>query len=177
MICDFLDHIFGVDKTNSDIYNDIVKDFVVSSLNGLNSTIFAYGQTSSGKTYTMLGDKKDTGVMSQAIENIFDTVESSTDRKYLIRVSYIEIYNEKIYDLLDPKNKDVKIRTFFPSSVGLQNNKEEIVTCRQQMYECLKIGTLNRHIASNKVNDRSSRSHTIFKIVIKLINCSFCNLF
>ncbi|EFA03966.2 hypothetical protein TcasGA2_TC014111 [Tribolium castaneum] len=161
------DHIFGVDKTNTDIYDNIVKDFVESSLNGLNSTIFAYGQTSSGKTYTMLGDKKHRGIMSLAIENIFEHIENSTDRKFLIRVSYIEIYNEKIYDLLDPSNKEVKIREFFPATIGLQNIKEEIVTSRKQMYECLRTGTLNRHIAGTKANDRSSRSHTIFKITIE----------
>ncbi|XP_044266431.1 kinesin-like protein KIN-7L isoform X2 [Tribolium madens] len=161
------DHIFGIDKTNSDIYDDIVRDFVDSSLNGLNSTIFAYGQTSSGKTYTMLGDKRQSGIMTLAIENIFNNIENTADRKFLIRVSYIEIYNEKIYDLLDPSNKDVKIREFFPATIGLQNIKEEIVSSRKQMFECLKTGTLNRHIASNTVNDRSSRSHTIFKITIE----------
>ncbi|XP_063909339.1 uncharacterized protein LOC135126989 isoform X2 [Zophobas morio] len=161
------DHIFGTDKTNLDIYNDIVKDFVVSSLSGLNSTIFAYGQTSSGKTYTMLGDKTNMGIMTLAIENIFKMVENNKQRKYLLRVSYMEIYNEKINDLLDLNNKDVKIREFFPCTIGLQNIKEELVTNKEQMYECLKTGNLNRHISATKANDRSSRSHTIFKIVIE----------
>jgi centromeric protein E len=70
-----LDHIFGMNTANSDIYNDLVKDFVVSSMNGVNSTIFAYGQTSSGKTYTMLGSKTDTGLMPLTIENIFNFIE------------------------------------------------------------------------------------------------------
>ena len=77
----------------------------------------------------------------------------------------MEIYNEKINDLLDLNNKDVKIREFFPCTIGLQNIKEELVTNKEQMYECLKTGNLNRHISATKANDRSSRSHTIFKIV------------
>ncbi|CAH2017968.1 unnamed protein product [Acanthoscelides obtectus] len=104
--------IIGNECTNSDVYGSVVKPLVDSFMEGFNATIFAYGQTSSGKTHTILGNKTDPGLFQLVSNQLFQHVADQVDKRYLIRCSYIEIYNEKINDLLDKSNQGLTMRRY-----------------------------------------------------------------
>ena len=94
------DRVFNKNETNEKVYEDIAHEVIYSAISGYNSTIFAYGQTASGKTHTMMGSEEDPGIMRKAIDHIFEAITQCQNRQFLLRVSYIEIYNEKLTDLL-----------------------------------------------------------------------------
>ncbi|XP_030384095.1 kinesin-like protein KIN-7I [Scaptodrosophila lebanonensis] len=160
------DHVFDQESTNQDVFELMAKHIVHACLQGFNGTIFAYGQTSSGKTYTMMGDEHNPGVMVLAAKEIFNQISQIHDRKFLIRVGYIEIYNEKIYDLLNKKNQDLKIHD---SATGIVNvNCEEfIITTEEDLLNFLCMGNKERTVGETHMNERSSRSHAIFRIIIE----------
>ncbi|XP_055918656.1 kinesin-related protein 4 [Eupeodes corollae] len=162
----YFDHIFDQDASNQVIFDTIAKQIVASGVKGFNGTIFAYGQTSSGKTYTMMGDDQNPGVMVLAAKKIFREIENSTDWQFLLRVSYIEIYNEKIHDLLNKSNTDLKIHET-PNGEVAVNCSENIITCEQDLLVHLREGSKQRRIGETNMNDRSSRSHAIFRIIIE----------
>lgn len=85
MLSCYLDHIYEETKTNQDVYSDVVQPLVMSCLQGINSTIFAYGQTSSGKTHTMLGDKDTPGIISLAIDDVFRHVDEKSTGTFVLR--------------------------------------------------------------------------------------------
>lgn len=88
------DHIFSTDATTFDLYRIQAAPIVSSVMEGINGTVLAYGQTSSGKTFTMQGDQEHPGIISMAIKDVFDYIKNTPDREFLLRVSYLEIYNE-----------------------------------------------------------------------------------
>ena len=98
------DRVFNTDEGNKKVYEDVGFDIIEAAVSGFNSTIFAYGQTASGKTHTMLGSESEKGILREAVEHIFDAIEQETQKQFALRCSYIEIYNENITDLLVPKD-------------------------------------------------------------------------
>ncbi|CAH2007890.1 unnamed protein product [Acanthoscelides obtectus] len=160
------DHIFNQECTNSDVYGSVVKPLVDSFMEGFNATIFAYGQTSSGKTHTILGTKTDPGLFQLVSNQIFQHVADQVDKRYLIRCSYIEIYNEKINDLLDKSNQGLTIREDIKGNV-LLDAREAVVDNVDQVMENMMQGNKIRRVASTRMNERSSRSHTIFRIILE----------
>ncbi|KAJ2938833.1 hypothetical protein O0L34_g18458 [Tuta absoluta] len=108
-VCFTFDKVYDKETKTQEVYNDIAKPIVEAALAGFNGTIFAYGQTSSGKTYTMTGTEESPGIIPMAVLNLFDTIKTKTDRDFLVRVSYIEIYNETLRDLLNMEKKNIKI--------------------------------------------------------------------
>uniref|UniRef100_A0A3P9C3X0 Kinesin motor domain-containing protein n=2 Tax=Haplochromini TaxID=319058 RepID=A0A3P9C3X0_9CICH len=106
------DRVFAADETTSQLYNGIAKPLVVSTVEGYNGTIFAYGQTSSGKTFTMMGTSRTPGVIPQAVEDVFQSIKNFPKKEFLLRVSYMEIYNETVTDLLVDswKRKPLEVR-------------------------------------------------------------------
>ncbi|KAI9477418.1 kinesin motor domain-containing protein, partial [Coemansia mojavensis] len=136
-------------------------------MGGFNGTIFAYGQTSSGKTHTMHGSGQEPGIIKLAVQEIFDTVKNDTKREYLIRVSFLEIYNEVLRDLLEPTKCNLKIHENAKREIFVGDLSEHIVFNAEHVEEILQKGDRNRHIAGTNMNERSSRSHTIFRIVIE----------
>lgn len=160
------DHIFGEDATNEDVFRTVAKPIVEAAVNGFNGTIFAYGQTSSGKTHTMSGDDEIPGIIIQAVRHIFHQINNSINRQFLLRVGYIEIYNEKIYDLLEPQNVDLKIKEKGRGDVFVEC-QEFIANTEDIIMTLMNKGNKFRRIGSTNMNDRSSRSHTIFRIVIE----------
>ncbi|ERL93281.1 hypothetical protein D910_10577 [Dendroctonus ponderosae] len=157
------DHIFEENKTNQDVYRDIVKPLVISCLQGINSTIFAYGQTSSGKTHTMLGDKGTPGIIGLAVDDVFGHMEEKSTDNFILRCSYLEIYNEKINDLLHSNVTDLKIREDVNQGVHVIV-KEEIIRTPEELFTLMKRGMKSRKVGSTDMNERSSRSHSIFKL-------------
>jgi len=112
----------------------------------------------------MMGDEQNPGVMVLAAKEIFQQISSETERDFLLRVGYIEIYNEKIYDLLNKKNQDLKIHESGNGIVNV-NCEECIITSEVDLLRLLCLGNKERTVGETNMNERSSRSHAIFKIV------------
>lgn len=112
----------------------------------------------------MLGDEQHPGIMVLAIREIFKEIESSQNQQFLLRIGYIEIYNEKLYDLLDTSNTDLKIQEKSRGEVTV-NHREVIVSNEAIIMQQLQAGNKERKTGGTNMNERSSRSHTIFRIV------------
>ena len=162
-------------------YEDCCFQLVENVLEGFNGTVFAYGQTGCGKSWTMQGpadtsDPELKGVIPNSFSHIFDTVKASTEVEYLIHVSYLEIYNEEIKDLLvDPKKVDKKkgvlkcdVKEDPQKGVFVKNLTDVMVKDEQELQKVLDQGVALRTVAETKMNDNSSRSHSIFSIVIEM---------
>jgi centromeric protein E len=167
------DKTFGEDVNTAHVYDNVAKSIVSSAVSGLNGTIFAYGQTSSGKTYTMQGSGSiedgshaEGGVVHMAAKDIFSQISSQQDRIFLVRASFLEIYNEEVRDLLSSSYQTLQVRED-PRRGVFVNSEEEIVTDFQSLLKILFHGEKSRQIASTGMNERSSRSHTIFRITIE----------
>lgn len=168
------DKTFGEQSSTREVYSDVAKGIVESVVNGLNGTIFAYGQTSSGKTYTMQGSGTieegqggDGGVVHMAAKDVFSQISNDPDRLFLLRVSFIEIYNEEVRDLLVTGNdKVLQIREDSTRGVFVDAT-ENIVTDFNSLLSTLFAGEKHRAVASTGMNDRSSRSHTIFRVTVE----------
>ena len=166
------DLVYGPEIVQRRIYDEVAFPLVEAVLQGFNGTIFAYGQTGCGKTYTMVGDKTDEvkkGITPNALTQIFTFIDADkTGTRYLVRCSYIEIYNEDIFDLL---GNDVEAK------LALKENKDKgvyikdltttIVKKFKEIDDLLTVGFSNRHKAETSMNKESSRSHCIFTIYIE----------
>ncbi|KAJ4755936.1 Kinesin-like protein [Rhynchospora pubera] len=161
------DHVFDESLGNAVVYRVLIKSIIDAAIDGFNGTAFAYGQTSSGKTYTMNGSEMDPGIIPLAIKDIFDTIHKTSEREFLIRVSYMEIYNEEINDLLVLESQKLPIHENLERGVYVAGIREEIVSNAEQVLQLLKLGEENRHFGETNMNARSSRSHTIFRMVIE----------
>ncbi|GAX77261.1 hypothetical protein CEUSTIGMA_g4707.t1 [Chlamydomonas eustigma] len=162
-----LDHVFGPDFTTEQIYELTAKMIIQKVVSGFNGTVFAYGQTSSGKTYTMRGGGTEAGLIPLAVRHVFHLIEASQDREYLIRVSYTELYNEEVNDLLAPENMKLPIHESKENGIYVCGLREDIVTSPEQVLALLEEGENNRHVGSTKMNEKSSRSHTLFRMVVE----------
>lgn len=150
------------------IYDELVRPVIEHTLKGVNATVFAYGQTSSGKTYTIQGSKEEPGIIPLSMNHIFHSSQNDyPNKEFLFRVSYLEIYNEIITDLLRPDNTNLKIHETIERGIYVGNLTEEIVTCWNDISTLVKRGEERRHIGKTNMNEYSSRSHTILRMVIE----------
>ncbi|KAI5064211.1 hypothetical protein GOP47_0020881 [Adiantum capillus-veneris] len=161
------DYVFGPEVGTQAIYEWHTRGVISSALHGFNGTVFAYGQTSSGKTYTMRGSKMDLGLIGLAVHEVFSHIQQMTDREFLIRVSYMEIYNEDINDLIAPENRKLQVHENLEKGIFVAGLREEIVSSPRQVFELLEFGEAHRHVGQTNMNVYSSRSHTIFRMVIE----------
>ncbi|XP_024369374.1 kinesin-like protein KIN-5A isoform X2 [Physcomitrium patens] len=181
------DKVFGPASRQVDLYDQAIAPIVNEALDGFNCTIFAYGQTGTGKTYTMegLGRKSkngelpaDAGVIPRAIQQIFETLDKE-NQEYSVKVSYLELYNEELTDLLAPEEYskvviDEKIKKPLAlmedgrGGVLVRGLEEEIVTSANEIYTLLDRGSAKRQTAETLLNKQSSRSHSIFSITIHI---------
>ncbi|XP_034555300.1 centromere-associated protein E isoform X4 [Notolabrus celidotus] len=163
------DRVFTADETTNQLYLNIAKPLVVSTVEGYNGTIFAYGQTSSGKTFTMMGSSRAPGVIPLAVEDVFHTIKNCPKKEFLLRVSYMEIYNETVTDLLvnEEKRKPLEVREAINKNIYVADLTEELVTNPSQALAWIRKGEKNRHYGKTKMNQRSSRSHTIFRMILE----------
>ncbi|KAK7015916.1 Kinesin-like protein kip2 [Paramarasmius palmivorus] len=156
---------------NKPIYTTVARSHVHAAMEGFNAVIFAYGQTASGKTYTLSGDENEPGIIPRAMRDVFGYIKRTPDREYLLRCSYLEIYNETIYDLLAPpmggSGSQVQIQGGGGMEVVLTPLREEVVTSLKGVNEVLKRGERHRRTACTDWNERSSRSHSVFRLVIE----------
>ncbi|CAE5962599.1 unnamed protein product [Arabidopsis arenosa] len=161
------DHVFDESSTNASVYELLTKDIIHAAVEGFNGTAFAYGQTSSGKTFTMTGSETDPGIIRRSVRDVFERIHMISDREFLIRVSYMEIYNEEINDLLAVENQRLQIHEHLERGVFVAGLKEEIVGDAEQILKLIDSGEVNRHFGETNMNVHSSRSHTIFRMVIE----------
>ncbi|XP_038582390.1 centromere-associated protein E isoform X5 [Micropterus salmoides] len=163
------DRVFTAAETTNHLYQEIAKPLVVSTVEGYNGTIFAYGQTSSGKTFTMMGSDRIPGVIPLAVEDVFQTIKTCPKKEFLLRVSYMEIYNETVTDLLVDswKRKPLEVREAINKNIYVADLTEELVTSPAQALAWIRKGEKNRHYGKTKMNQRSSRSHTIFRMILE----------
>jgi len=168
------DHVFDMNSSQSEVYETTAKPAVMSILEGYNSTIFAYGQTGTGKTFTMEGFTYNSndilrGIIPRSIEEIFNYIElfSNADTKFMVRASYLQIYNEAISDLLKPEKTSLQIREDKKKGVFVEGLSEWAVRNPTDIYTLLQRGASCRATAATKMNDVSSRSHAVFMIVVE----------
>ncbi|ODO06440.1 centromeric protein E [Cryptococcus wingfieldii CBS 7118] len=159
-------------STTPELYTAKVSPLVDKAMSGFNSTVFAYGQTGSGKSFTMTGIPTELGIIPCAVDGVFDAITADTDRAFLLRVSYVEIYNETLRDLLNFKKGPLKddekpvIHTQ-KGKVYVEPLVEEIVSTPEDVMELLEKGNAQRRIGATDWNERSSRSHCVFTVVIE----------
>ncbi|KAA3468090.1 kinesin-related protein 11 [Gossypium australe] len=168
------DKVFGPQATSQEVYEVAAKPVVKAAMEGVNGTVFAYGVTSSGKTHTMHGDQNAPGIIPLAIKDVFSIIQdtsgqdsySTPGREFLLRVSYLEIYNEVINDLLDPTGQNLRVREDAQGTY-IEGVKEEVVLSPGHALSFIAAGEEHRHVGSNNFNLFSSRSHTIFTLMIE----------
>ncbi|XP_066373596.1 kinesin-like protein KIN-7K, chloroplastic [Miscanthus floridulus] len=160
------DRVFGPSTTTEAVYDVAARPVVKGAMEGINGTVFAYGVTSSGKTHTMHGDQNCPGIIPLAIKDVFGMIQDSPGREFLLRVSYLEIYNEVINDLLDPTGQNLRVREDAQGTY-VEGIKEEVVLSPGHALSFIAAGEEHRHVGSNNFNLFSSRSHTIFTLMIE----------
>ncbi|KAL4355047.1 hypothetical protein GQ457_06G007820 [Hibiscus cannabinus] len=199
-----IDRVFTFDKAQQrTIYDQAIAPIVNEVLDGFNCTVFAYGQTGTGKTYTMEGGMRnkggdlpaEAGVIPRAVRQIFDTLEAQ-NADYSMKVTFLELYNEEITDLLAPdesprygedrQRKPISLMEDGKGCVIVRGLEEEAVYTANEIYTLLERGAAKRHTADTLLNKRSSRSHSVFSITVhikestvgdeELIKCGKLNL-
>ncbi len=167
------DRIFPPSSTQQDIYDFGVKGIIDSVLDGYNGTVLAYGQTSSGKTYTMQGEmdeEKRQGIIPRMINHVFKHIYKNEGTDFMIKVSMIEIYQEKIRDLFDVSRVNLNIREDSIKGIYVDGASERYVGGPNDVLNLLEIGSANRAQAATNMNEHSSRSHSIFILTINQTN-------
>ena len=167
------DRIFPPSSTQQDIYDFGVKGIIDSVLDGYNGTVLAYGQTSSGKTYTMQGEMEEQskqGIIPRMISHVFKHIYKHEDTDFMIKVSMIEIYQEKIRDLFDVSRVNLNIREDSIKGIYVDGASERYVGCPNDVLALLEMGSANRAQAATNMNEHSSRSHSIFILTINQTN-------
>ncbi|CAN6559692.1 unnamed protein product [Malus baccata var. baccata] len=183
------DKVFGPASQQKELYDQAVVPIVNEVLEGYNCTIFAYGQTGTGKTYTMEGGARkkngefpsDAGVIPRAVKQIFDILEAQV-AEYSMKVTFLELYNEEISDLLAPdenmkfvddkSKKPIALMEDGKGGVFVRGLEEEIVCTANEIYKILEKGSAKRRTAETLLNKQSSRSHSIFSITIHIKECT-----
>jgi len=163
------DAVYDATSKQEEIYNETATLIVDSCMTGYNGTMFAYGQTGTGKTHTMVGaDGTEQGIIPRAFDHIFRTIDAGGGVKFLVRVSYLEIYNEEIRDLLSksPKEK-LELKESSDTGTYVKDLSKFVVKSVGEMQQVMEAGQRNRSVASTLMNNESSRSHSIFTITIE----------
>jgi len=159
------DYVFDWTVTQQQVYDVAAKPLVEQVLRGYNATIFAYGQTGSGKTWTMEGKPtpEHKGLIPRMVEAVFDAIEDSDEHlEFLVQISYLEIYMERIKDLLDSNNSNLRIRQNAQKGVFVDNISDPYVYSPEDIFECLEHGQMSRMVTGTSMNSESSRSHAVF---------------
>uniref|UniRef100_A0A8C3S3X2 plus-end-directed kinesin ATPase n=1 Tax=Chelydra serpentina TaxID=8475 RepID=A0A8C3S3X2_CHESE len=152
------------------VYNDIGKEMLLHAFEGYNVCIFAYGQTGAGKSYTMMGKQEESqaGIIPQLCEELFEQINDNSNEEisYSVEVSYMEIYCERVRDLLNPKNKgNLRVREHPLLGPYVEDLSKLAVTSYTDIADLMDAGNKARTVAATNMNETSSRSHAVFTIV------------
>lgn len=168
------DRVFGPHANQAQVYDEAAKPIVKDVLSGYNGTIFAYGQTSSGKTHTMegaIGDHTFEGIIPRIVNDIFQYIFTMEEKvEFHIKVSYFEIYMDKIKDLLDISKDNLTVHEDKNRVPFVKGASERFVCNPEEVMGLIEEGKQNRHISVTNMNEHSSRSHSVFLINVKQEN-------
>ncbi|QCD92218.1 centromeric protein E [Vigna unguiculata] len=155
------DRVFGPASVTEEVYEE-VKNVALSALTGINATVFAYGQTSSGKTYTMRG------ITERAVNDIYEHILNSPERDFTIKISGLEIYNENVRDLLNSESgRSLKLLDDPEKGTMVEKLVEETVKDDKHLRHLISICEAQRQVGETALNDNSSRSHQIIRLTIQ----------
>ncbi|CAI9113523.1 OLC1v1014136C3 [Oldenlandia corymbosa var. corymbosa] len=156
------DKVFGPESLTESVYEEGVKNVALSALMGINATIFAYGQTSSGKTYTMRG------ITEKAVNDIYMHILNTPEREFRIKISGLEIYNENVRDLLNSESgRNLKLLDDPEKGTMVEKLVEESVSDDQHLRKLISVCEAQRQVGETALNDTSSRSHQIIRLTIE----------
>ncbi|KAI7800233.1 putative kinesin-like protein KIF3C-like [Triplophysa rosa] len=165
------DAVYDACSKQSDMYDETVRPLIDSVLRGFNGTIFAYGQTGTGKTYTMQGqwlDAERRGIIPNSFEHIFTHISRSQNQQYLVRASYLEIYQEEIRDLLaKDHSKKLELKESADSGVYIKDLSSFVTKNVKEIEHVMNVGNQTRSVGFTNMNEHSSRSHAIFLITVE----------
>ena len=173
------DYVYGADSIQQTVYHELGRPVVTQALDGFNGTIFAYGQTGSGKTHSMMGNDENPGIIPQLNDDLWVLVaekfqqidqNAKNDRsktQYLITVSFLEVYNEEVKDLLNPSDKKLNIRESPTQGIFVEGLAELVVRDASEVLRLIYQGNAVRHVGATQMNDQSSRSHSVFTLKIE----------
>uniref|UniRef100_UPI00398F0F6D kinesin family member 4 n=1 Tax=Pristiophorus japonicus TaxID=55135 RepID=UPI00398F0F6D len=170
------DYVFDPCAEQEEVFHIAVDPLIQGIFKGYNATVLAYGQTGSGKTYSMGGTYSsgqegdpNVGVIPRVINMLFRIIEENSDNDFTLKVSYLEIYNEEILDLLYPSREksQIHIREDPKEGIKIVGLIEKTVTSAMEMVNCLEQGNSTRTVAATAMNSQSSRSHAIFTVTIE----------
>jgi len=172
------DYVFDCKTNQSKVYEVVGRPLVESVLQGFNGTILAYGQTSSGKTFTMQGEIDSPelkGLIPRIVDTIFDKIDQASESmEFTVKASMLEIYNERIRDLLDPSKNNLNVREDKTRGIYVEGLTEKSVGDNDEVYDIMKQGNDNRAVGSTGMNAQSSRSHSIFHMSILMNDSDTC---
>jgi centromeric protein E len=156
------DRVYPPVHSTDTIFEELGEKMIWGVMEGYNGCIFCYGQTGSGKTHTMHGIlPKNPGIIPLTIETIFAYIHETIEKEFLVRCSYLEIYNECVNDLLDANNTNLTLREDKNGGLKIIDLSEKECTSINQVYSLLSLGDANRQVASTNFNLKSSRSHSM----------------
>ncbi|KNA09859.1 hypothetical protein SOVF_149650 [Spinacia oleracea] len=155
------DKVFSPTCVTARVYEGGAKDVALSALTGINATIFAYGQTSSGKTFTMRG------ITEYAIEDIYQYMQNHPERNFSVKISALEIYNETVVDLLNRNSGPLRLLDDPEKGTIVEKQVEEVVKDSQHLKHLIGICEAQRQVGETALNDKSSRSHQILRLTIE----------
>ncbi|XP_050298947.1 kinesin-like protein KIF19 [Anthonomus grandis grandis] len=161
------DVVFNETSSQEEVYNTTTNSLVKDVLNGYNGTVFAYGATGAGKTHTMVGSKDQPGIMIRALNDIFEAVKENED-EYSVTMSYLELYNENIRDLLNPSSGYLELREDSRGrSIHVAGISEISTTCTDEVMQLLHKGNKARTVEPTAMNQTSSRSHALLSVTVR----------
>ncbi|KAH1027568.1 kinesin-like protein Klp68D [Dendroctonus ponderosae] len=165
------DAVYDERSAQQTLYDETIRPLVASVLEGYNGCVFAYGQTGTGKTYTMEGsDEDEMGIIPRAFEQIWAHIARKTGVEFLVSVRYLEIYMEEIRDLLRIKSTKIhELREQAGEGVVVTNLHSHTCQSAKDMLKAMKTGNHNRTTGATNMNEHSSRSHAIFQIIIEMV--------
>ncbi|KAL6660993.1 hypothetical protein ACP70R_000377 [Stipagrostis hirtigluma subsp. patula] len=155
------DRVFGPSSSTRQVYEEGAKEVALSVVSGINSSIFAYGQTSSGKTYTM------TGITEYSVSDIYDYIEKHPEREFILKFSAIEIYNEAVRDLLSHDTTPLRLLDDPEKGTTVERLTEETLRDHDHLRDLLAVCEAQRQIGETALNETSSRSHQILRLTIE----------
>ena len=161
------DACYSQESTQIQIYKE-VENSIEDAFEGLNTTVFAYGMTGAGKTHTMQGSTEHPGIIPRVAQRVMELAEEKKEigKEYEISASYLEIYNEKVYDLLDPK-EDLQIRQDAKGDIVIPGLCSKKIISYQQFEKTYQLGCRNRTTAPTACNEYSSRSHAVVVLYVQ----------
>ncbi|KAG4075269.1 hypothetical protein HA402_003060 [Bradysia odoriphaga] len=169
LLMDF-DDVFNDQSTNSDVFETCMKPLVTEVMNGFSCSVFVYGATGAGKTHTMLGNSSERGITFMTMEYLFSQMDLlENERKFDIGISYLEVYNEQVMNLLT-KTGPLRLREDGSGGVVVNGLCLKPITSAVELLDLLALGNLNRTQHPTDANAESSRSHAIFQVHIRMTN-------